>query len=539
MAFPLALPTVLERAGNLFAEVEIVSRGPGGSFHRYRYSDFYRRSRALAEQLQRAGLRRGDRVATLMWNNSSHLECYFGIPCAGGVAHTLNLRLHANEIAYIVKHAGDRFLIVDDVLLPIFEKFRDQVSFERVLVSPFSGDPLPAGCESYEDFLAGASGDFNYLSFDENEAAAMCYTSGTTGNPKGVLYSHRSLVLHAMALGMTDGMGIGLRDVVLPLQSMFHATAWGYPYAAVMMGCKIVLPGPRLDAASVVELLQQEQVTVTGGVPTVWLAVVDLLDKNPGKWKFAPGLRTCCAGSAPPESMMRALARHGIRPMHLWGMTETSPVATICVPKAHMTHWPEERRHALLCKQGLPLPLVEIRAVDDRDHVIANDGHTMGELEVRGPWVAGSYYNSPQDRCRWTADGWFKTGDIATIDGDGYLQVTDRAKDLIKSGGEWISSVDVENALVAHPAVREAAVIAVPHPKWAERPIAVLVARDGKPVGDAELRQFLMQKFSKWQVPDAFVFVNELPHTSTGKLLKFALRKRYANWDWSQAAASD
>lgn len=538
MDFPLALPTVLERAGNLFDKVEIVSRRPDRTFHRSTYRDLHRRARALAEQLTRAGLKAGDRVATLMWNNTQHLECYFGIACAHGVTHTLNLRLHPNEISYIANHAGDRYLIVEDCLFPIYESFRDQVHFERVLVVP-NGTGVPAEYESYEDFLSGATGEFTYPRIDENDAAAMCYTSGTTGNPKGVVYSHRSIVLHAFVLALADCMAFSQHDVVMPMQSMFHANAWGYPYAAVMAGAKIVLPGPHLDGESILDLLASERVTVTGGVPTVWLRALELLEQYPGRWKFAPGLRTLCGGSAPPEKMIRALDDHGIRLMHLWGMTETSPAATVCIPKSSMNLATEDEHYALRCKQGIPLPFVEIRAIDDQDNPVPSDGSSMGELHVRGPWVAGSYFNSPQDAGRWTNDGWFRTGDIATIDAEGYLHIADRSKDLIKSGGEWISSVDVENALVGHSAIREAAVIAVPHPKWSERPIAVVVLADGAHVSERELREFLMQRFSKWQVPDAFVFVNELPHTSTGKLLKIELRKRYRDWKWEQAAASD
>ena len=537
MSFPLALPCVLERTGQLFSKVEIATRRPDRSYHRYTYGDFYRRARALAEQLQRAGLQRGDRVATLMWNNSAHLECYFGVPCAGGVAHTLNLRLHPNEIAYIANHAGDRFLIVDDVLLPIYEKFRELVKFDRVLVHSFSGSPVPAGYESYEDFLGGASGDFSYPALDENDAAAMCYTSGTTGNPKGVLYSHRSIVLHSLCTAMPDVLNVSQSDVVMPLQPMFHANAWGYPHAAVITGSKLVLPGPHLDPATIVDSFVAEKVTITGGVPTLWSNLVDYLDAHPQV--FQPGLRLICAGSAPPQILMRRLDQHGIRLIHGWGMTETSPFATITRCKSYMTNLSSDEQYQLRCKHGYAMPLVEVRTVDDADREVPRDGLAMGELHVRGAWVAASYFESPDQACRWTADGWFRTGDIATIDAEGYVRLTDRAKDLIKSGGEWISSVDVENALVAHPAVREAAVIAVPHPKWAERPIAVVVKRPDASCSEAELREFLMQRFSKWQVPDAFVFVDELPHTSTGKMLKFELRKRFRDWDWSKAAASD
>jgi fatty-acyl-CoA synthase len=535
MDFPLTLPTILERAGKIFGDVEIVSRMPDRSLHRYTYKDFYRRSHALAQALTQSGLRRGDRVATLMYNGYAHLEAYFGIPVAGAVLHTLNLRLHPSELAFIVNHAQDRFLIVEDILLPLLEQFKNQVKLEKVLVVPSSGHPVSPPYENYEDFIARARGAFAYPELDENEGAAMCYTSGTTGQPKGVVYSHRALVLHSFAFALKDCFAISQHDVILPAMSMFHANAWGVPFAATMMGSKQVFPGRHVDAESLLELFDREQVTFSGAVPTVWLPVLDLLDQEPKRWKLAPGLRIGVAGSACPESMIRRFDRHHVRVIHLWGLTETTPVATVCDVKPGLSACSEDDKFRIRAKQGLCVPFVEARVIGDAGEA-PWDGSTLGEIQLRGPWVAGSYYNFPENSDKWTSDGWFRTGDVATIDPEGYIKIADRTKDLIKSGGEWISSVDLENALVGHPAIREAAVIAVHHPKWLERPVAVLVARENERPAPEDLRAFLESRFAKWQLPDAFVYVSELPHTSTGKLLKSELRKQFKDWSWEKAA---
>jgi len=529
MRVPLTLPHFLERAARLFGKVEIVSRMPDRSLYRYTYADFYRRARRLAEALQRAGLRPGDRVATLMWNHHAHLEAYFGIPCAGGVLHTLNLRLHPSDIAYIAQHAQDRFLLVDDVLLPLWEQLRSQVSFERVFVVPLSGRPLPAGCESYEDLLASATGSWEYPPLDEDAPVGMCYTSGTTGRPKGVVYCHRSLVLHTLAAALPDALGLSQRDVVCPVVPMFHVNAWGIPFAATLLGCKQVFPGPHLDPASLLDLFEAEGVTLTAGVPTIWLGVLDALRREPGRWKLT--LRTMVVGgSAAPEAMIRAYDQLGLHVLHAWGMTEMSPLGTVSRLKSTLQELPEDQQYAYRAKQGLPAPLVEIRAVSDQGEV-PWDGQTMGELQVRGPWIAGSYYGG-EDADKWTPDGWFRTGDVVTIDPEGYVKIVDRTKDLIKSGGEWISSVDLENALMGHPAVKEAAVVAVPHPKWGERPLAVVVLREGQRATPEELREFLAPRFAKWWLPDAFVFAEEIPKTSAGKFQKAKLREQYRNWSW-------
>ncbi len=533
MDYPLTLVPILERAGRLFGKVEIVSRLPDRSLHRYTYKDFYRRARALAEALQKAGLRRGDRVGTLMWNHYAHLEAYFGIPLAGGVLHTLNLRLHPRDIAYIANHAQDRFLIVDDVLLPLYEQFKDQVNAERVIVVPLTGKPVPEGYLDYEAFLGTATGDFTYPELDENEALGMCYTSGTTGQPKGVVYSHRAVVLHSLASGLSGTLGITQRDVVLPVVPMFHVNAWGLPFTAVMVGAKQVFPGPYLDPESLLELFERERVTFTAGVPTIWLGILQALEKAPDRWKLAPGMRMVVGGSAAPEGLIRAFDRFGLQVVHAWGMTETTPLGTVSLLKSYMEDLPEEEKYAYRAKQGLPAPFVEVRVVNEEGEA-PWDGKTMGELQVRGPWVAASYYNLPEAQDRWTEDGWFRTGDVATIDPEGYVKITDRTKDLIKSGGEWISSVDLENALMGHPKVAEAAVIAVPHPRWQERPLAVVVLKEaykGK-VTPEELREFLAPKFAKWWLPDAFVFVDEIPRTSAGKFLKAKLREQFRDWKW-------
>jgi len=536
MQFPLTLRTLLERAARLFPNVEIVSSRPDNSIHRYTYGEMCRRARSLAAVLQTSGLTRGDRVASLMWNHSAHLEAYFGIPCVGGVLHTLNLRLHPDELAFIVNHAQDRFLIVDDVLLPLCEKLKDKVQLERVFVVPFSGEPVPAAYEDYEKLLRENQRDPVYADLDENDAAAMCYTSGTTGKPKGVAYSHRAIALHSYSISLPDNFSISRRDCILPAMSMFHANAWGLPYAAVMNGSKLVLPGPNLQPERLLDLMSAEGVTLTGGVPTVWLGVLHALESQPDRWRLAPGMRIVIAGSAAPESLFARFEKFGVHVIHAWGMTETTPICTVSTLKPEMESWREEDKSELRARQGLASPFIEIRAIGDQGEV-PWDGKTPGELEIRGPLVTARYYNLPEEHHRWTSDGWLRTGDVVTIDAHGYMKITDRTKDLIKSGGEWISSVDVENALVAHPAVKEAAVVAAPHPKWQERPLAAVVLKEGSQVTPEELRSFLTSRFAKWQVPDEFVFVPSLPHTSTGKLLKSSLRKQFEQWVWSARAA--
>ena len=542
MDFPLTLQHIFERNGKLFSKVEIVSRKPDRSIVRSTYGDFSRRARQLASALTQLGLRRGDRVASMMWNHSGHLEAFFGVPCAGGILHTLNLRLHPHEIAAIARHAKDRFLIVDNVLLPILEKFRADAPFEKIIVVPYGCDSVPPGFINYEELLASAPADYNLPAVDENEGAAMCFTSGTTGFSKGVIYSHRAIVLHSFAEAMTDSFGISQSDTVLPVAPMFHANAWGLPYTCVMLGSRLILPGPNVDAESVLDLMVQERVTFACGVPTVWLGVLRALETNPQRWKFDSPIRIACGGTAPPESLIRALDKHGLHILHLWGMTETTPLATVGRLKRHMTEWPEDRQYEARAKQGWPAPFVELRVMRREDSAPGSpapegiespwDGATPGELEIRGPWIASQYYESPDQAHRWTPDGWFRTGDVATIDEEGFVKIVDRAKDLVKSGGEWISSVDLENCLMGHPAVREACVVGIPHPKWQERPLAAVVLKEGHTATPEELRQFLSVSFAKWQLPDAIVFVEAIPRTSVGKFKKIELREKFSNWKW-------
>ena len=527
MDYPLTLHHVLERAGRLFGSSEIVSRLPDRSLHRYSYRDFHRRTHALGGALQRLGIDKGDRVATLMWNHYAHLETYFAVPCAGAVLHTLNLRLHPDDIAYIAKHARDRILIVDDVLLPLYEKFSASTSFERVIVVPTSGQRVTTG-DDYEALVA-ESVPFAPAPIQETDAAAMCYTSGTTGRPKGVVYSHRSIVLHTLATATVDYLGVSNRDNVCPVVPMFHVNAWGLPFTAVLMGAKLVMPGPHLDPVSLLDLYESEGVTLTAGVPTIWFGIQQALEGEPTRWKLPAGIRMVVGGSAVPEALIRALDRFGARVIQGWGMTETSPVGVFNYATREMGALDGDAAIALRAKQGVPLPYFDLRAIADGREV-PWDGKTMGELEVRGPWVAARYHDLPDSGQQWSADGWFRTGDIVTIDPAGYMKITDRIKDLVKSGGEWISSIDLENALVSHPAVNEAAVIAIPHPKWGERPLAVIVARPGETVTEEALNAHLASRIAAFARPEAYVFVQDLPRTSTGKIMKAALRETYKDW---------
>lgn len=527
MDFQLTLVPLLDRAAKLFPGVKIVSRMPDRSLQRCTYSDLANRARRLARALIAAGLQRGDRVATLMWNHSVHLEAYFGIPLAGGVVHTLNLRLAPTQLALIARHAGDRFLIVDEMLLPLLLAFAADAPFERVFVQR-TGQCSSELYEDYEDLLEAAPSDCPLPELSEYDAAAMCYTSGTTGDPKGVVYSHRALVLHSMALAMADCFAVSHSDTVLPVVPMFHVNAWGFPYVATMVGAKQVLPGPCLDAESLLDLCEREQVTLANGVPSVWMAVCAELDKNPRQRRLVAGLRLAVGGSAPAESLIRRFDAHGVHLIHAWGMTESTPIASVCHLSPLLDQLSEDEKYSIRAMQGTPVPLVEARVVGEAGDV-CGDGKTMGEVQLRGPWVASSYFNLPELGDKWTKDGWLRTGDVVTVNEHGYLHIVDRTKDLIKSGGEWISSVDLENAIVGYAGVREAAVIAVPHPKWGERPLALIIAMEPKPKPE-ELNEFLARRFAKWQLPDAYIFVGDLPHTSTGKLLKSALRESYRDY---------
>ncbi len=472
MDFPLTLTHFLERAKTLFGRSEIVSRMPDRSIHRYTFADFHRRASQLAGALARLGVRPGDRVGSLAWNNYRHLELYFGVPCTGAVLHTLNLRLHPTEIAYIAQHAEDRFVFVDRALLPLFNQVVGQVrSFERVIViDDGTTHPIPEGALDYEELLARESTSFDFPELDERSAAMVCYTSGTTGNPKGVVLSHRSTVLHSLVQCLTDSASLSESDSILPVVPMFHANAWGLPYSAIAIGSKLVFPGPHLDPTSLLDLMASEKVSVAGGVPTIWLGILALLDQEPKRWDLSAMRTMLIGGSAAPAAMIDGFQkRHGLGVIHAWGMTEMNPLGTLARVKRNLQSEDEATQLGYRASQGYPVLLVEQRHVDEDGTILPWDGEKMGELQVRGPFVASSYY-ADEGPDRFTADGWFKTGDVVTIDPEGYLRITDRSKDVIKSGGEWISSVALENALMSHPAVLEAAVFAARDLKWSERP---------------------------------------------------------------------
>ncbi|WP_243030436.1 long-chain fatty acid--CoA ligase [Thermus altitudinis] len=511
----------LERAAELFPQKEVVSRLHTSKVHRTSYASLFVRAKRLMGGLRNLGVQVGDRVATLGFNHFRHLEAYFAVPGMGAVLHTANPRLSLKEIAYILNHAEDKVLLFDPQLLPLVERLRPELSTVRHLV--VMDEKAPEGYLAYEEVLGE---EVDPVRVPERAACGMAYTTGTTGLPKGVVYSHRALVLHTLAASLEDGTALSEKDTVLPVVPMFHVNAWCLPYAATLVGAKQVLPGPRLDPASLVELFDGEGVTFTAGVPTVWLALAEYLEGT------GQGLKTLrrlvVGGSAAPGSLVERFERMGIEVRQGYGLTETSPVVVQNFIKSHLESLPWEERIRLKAKTGLPIPLVRLRVADEEGRPVAKDGRTMGEVQLKGPWITGGYYrNEEASRQALNTDGWFRTGDIAVWDEEGYLEIKDRLKDLIKSGGEWISSVDLENALMGHPQVKEAAVVAIPHPRWQERPLAVVVPRGEKP-SEEDLKEHLLKAgFAKWQLPDAFVFVEEIPRTSAGKFLKRALRERY------------
>jgi fatty-acyl-CoA synthase len=522
--FPLSLTTVVERAEQLTPGRKVVSRRPDGSIHRETLGEAANRARRLATGLKSLGIGDGDRVATLLWNQPEHLELYFAIPLMGAVLHTLNPRLSQDELSFIVSDAEDRAIIVDESVLGVFETFRSAQDFEHVIVVS-QGEPVPDGTIDYESLIADSE-PMEWPLIEERRAAATCYTSGTTGRPKGVVYSHRALVLHSLTAALPDAHAISGRDTILPVVPMFHANAWGLPYIAAFAGTGLVLPGPRLDAESVLELLADEQVTITAGVPTVWMAILEALDADPDRWNLEKLRLMIVGGSAVPRSMIEGFDRHGLTIIQAWGMTETSPMGTICRLPGELDDASDDEKYEFRARQGIPSPFVEIRARGDDGELIPWDDQAMGELEIRGPWVAAAYHRG-RGAEKFTEDGWFQTGDVVQINGHGCIKICDRSKDLVKSGGEWISSVDLENNLMAHPSVAEAAVIAMPDEKWGERPLAVCVLHEGSEATPDELRDHLSQHFAKWQLPDRFEFVEAIPRTATGKFKKTDLREQF------------
>jgi len=530
--YQLTIPAILKRADELYSEREVVTRRPDKSFHRYTYADFVSRSKKLAVALRGLGVESGDRVGTLAWNTYQHLEAYFGVPCSGAVLHTLNPRLHEDDLAYIANHAEDKVFMVDEPLLPIFEKFRENAeTIEHVIVFNYGDEPVPEGMISYEELLEGADeNEFEYPELDERQAAALCYTSGTTGRPKGALYSHRGVVLHSLMSATGNAFSLSDNDVVLPIVPMFHVNAWGLPYTATLAGSKQVLPGQHLDPASLIEDYEQEEVTFTAGVPTVFLAMLQALDQESETHDLSALRSMVIGGAAAPKGVIKAYKeRHGIDVIHAWGMTEMAPIGSVANITPEIKALSEEEQLEYRAKQGYPTPFVEVRARGDEGFV-PWDGETMGELEVRGPSIIKSYFNTEEGDDKFSEGGWFRTGDIVTIDQYGCIQITDRDKDLVKSGGEWISSVELENALMAHPAVAQAAVIAIPHEKWDERPLAAIVLKEGESVTADDLKEHLKGDFANWWLPDAYEFVEEIPQTATGKFLKMKLRDQFKDY---------
>ncbi len=527
--WPLLVHKVLEHANNNHAEQEIVSRAVEGGIHRYTYADLYKRAKRCAKALQNLGVREGDVVATLAWNTYRHVEVWYGIMGLGAVCHTLNPRLFPEQLVYIANHAEDKYLFTDLTFVPLVEKLAPMLKSVKgyIIMTDRAHMPKTAlpNAICYEDFLAEADENIEWANVDENAAAGMCYTSGTTGNPKGVVYSHRSNILHALMVCQTDVMGIRATDSVLPVVPMFHANAWAIAFAAPLVGAKLVMPGAQMDGASIHELLETEKVTFTAAVPTVWLMLLGFLESQDKKLSTLK--RVAIGGSALPQTILDKFEqRYGVSVMHSWGMTEMSPVGTMATPNSTSIKTSSEEQAALKLKQGRVPFLVEMKIVDDAGKDVPRDGKSFGHLVVKGPAIAKSYFKEEGGKIL-DAQGFFDTGDVAHIDRHGFMQITDRAKDVIKSGGEWISSIEIENIAVGHPDCAEAAVIGVPHPKWDERPLLIVVRKPGTSVTKEAMLAFLEGKIAKWWMPDDVAFVNEIPHTATGKIQKLTLRKQF------------
>ena len=532
---PLLISMLLAFAERHHGDGEIVSRRVEGDIHRYTYRDLAGRARQLANTLDKSGLGQGDRVATLAWNGYRHLELYFGVTGSGRVVHTLNPRLHPEQLVWIINHAEDAVLCFDMSFLPLIQAVHAKCPTVKTWVALCDADKLPEGSGipnlvSYEAWIGGASDQYVWPQFDENSAAGLCYTSGTTGNPKGALYSHRSTVLHAYGGALPDAMNLSARDSMMPVVPMFHVNAWGLPYGAALTGCKLVFPGPAMDGKSLYELMEAEGVTMAAGVPTIWQML--LAHVQGGKLKFSTLTRTVIGGSACPPAMIDTFREDfGVDVLHAWGMTETSPLGSVSTLKNKHLKLPAAQQMAIRVKQGRAICGVDMRIVGDDGQEQPWDGKTYGDLQVRGPWVMASYFKG-QSPLVTDQNGvrWFPTGDVATIDADGYMQITDRSKDVIKSGGEWISSIDIENIAMAHPAIAMAACIGMPHPKWDERPIVAVVTKPGAEVTREELLKFYEGRTAKWQIPDDVVFVEAIPLGATGKMLKTRLRDQLAGY---------
>jgi fatty-acyl-CoA synthase len=529
---PLLISSLIDFADRHHGDAEIVSRRVEGDIHRYTYSDAAVRARQVANALETLDLKFSDRVATLAWNGYRHFELYFGVSGSGRVLHTINPRLHPEQIAWIANHAEDQVLCFDMTFLPIIKAIHDKCTTVRHFIALCDADKLPAdtgipNLQSYESWIAPQPKTYAWPSFDENSASSMCYTSGTTGNPKAALYSHRSTILHAYAAALPDVMCLSARDSILPVVPMFHVNAWGIPYSAALTGAKLVFPGPGLDGKSVYELIESERVTYAAGVPTVWQMMLGHM--KPAGLRFSTLKRTVIGGSACPPAMITAFNDdYGVEVLHAWGMTEMSPLGTLCTLKNKHLSMSKEEQMKIRLKQGRAIYGVDMKIVGEDGKELPHDGKAYGDLLVKGPWIVREYFKGEGGDP--LVDGWFPTGDVATIDPDGYMQITDRSKDVIKSGGEWISSIDVENIAVAHPAVAMAACIGVRHPKWDERPIVAVVLKPGASASREELLKFYEGKIAKWQVPDDVVFVESIPIGATGKMLKTRLREQLKDY---------
>lgn len=529
MGKPLLISSLLRHGADVYAEQEIVSRSVEGALHRYSYADAHKRAQQLANALAKLGVAPGDRVATLAWNGYRHFEIYYGVSGFGAICHTINPRLHPSQIAYILNHAEDSYLFFDLTFLPLIEAVHPHLESLRGFVVMSDRAHMPEskipGLLCYEELLEAASDSFDWPEFDENTASSLCYTSGTTGNPKGVLYSHRSTVLHSLVISLPEVMNFSEKATVLPVVPMFHVNAWGIPYATPFTGTKLVNPGPKLDGDSLWELMESEGVNSSAGVPTIWL---DLLRAMRDRGRAPKDLEfVVIGGSATPKSMVKAFEKEfGVEVRQGWGMTETSPVGTINVVKAAQRDLPEDARYELQTKQGRRLFGVDLKIVDEEGRSLPHDGEAQGELKISGPWVCRAYFKQDDDSAH-EEEGWFSTGDVASIDPDGFMQITDRVKDMIKSGGEWISSIDLENAATGHPAVAMAAVIGVTHEKWDERPLLLVVPKADVEPDKESILKFLSEKVAKWWLPDDILFVEALPLGATGKILKNKLRDQY------------
>ena len=529
MDYPLTLQHVYDRAVRLFPRKEIVTQTDTG-LHRYTYREWGKRTAQLAHALRNAEVKEGDRIATFGWNTYRHLELYFAIPCIGAILHTLNLRLFADQLVYIINNAEDSIIFVDGDLVPILESIADRLPTVKQYVimgdAPNASGKLKPAVD-YETFIAGQPESYEWPKLEENTAAAMCYTSGTTGNPKGVIYSHRSIFLHSMGVGLADGAAISEHDVVLPVTPMFHANAWGFPHAGVMMGAKIVMPGRFLDPLTIAQLISQERVTVATGVPTIWIGMLAVLEKE--QIDLSSLRAIYCGGSAVPRALIEGLHRKNLNIVHAWGMTETSPLAALSKLRSYQLDLPLDEQFRIKARQGTVLPGVDFRVVDmETGREVPWDNKTFGELQVRGPWIARAYYKDSESDAKF-AGGWLRTGDVAIVDEDGMIQLVDRTKDLVKSGGEWISSVELESLIMGHPKVLEACVVGLPHPKWDERPHAFVVAKPGfvGQITQDEILDYLRPHVARWWLPDEVVFVDTIPKTSVGKFDKKVLRSKY------------